>query len=245
MRQLLNRLKMSAPNICSFANLGFGFAAGIAVINGRFDIAPWFIIVAMIFDAYDGKLARHFNAISKMGTELDSLCDVATFGVAPALLIGGIVSLQYPIAGWTLGFLFLTAAVYRLARFNVMQADGSDHREYTGLATTGAGGMVAALIILNTYLVDNFEVSKIVDWLPIITVILSALMVSKIRFPNTMDFADRQFKTPLHASILSGAVILFAWLPQVVPSLIFSGYIMAGFLGILKRRMHFRAAHKF
>jgi CDP-diacylglycerol--serine O-phosphatidyltransferase len=57
---------MSAPNICSFANLGSGFAAGIAVVNGRFDIAPWFIIIAMIFDAYDGKLARHFNATSAL-----------------------------------------------------------------------------------------------------------------------------------------------------------------------------------
>ena len=244
MRQLLHSLKMAIPNICSFANLGCGFGAGIAVVNGRFDIAPWFIIIAMIFDAYDGKLARYLNATSKLGSELDSFCDVATFGVAPALLIGGIVSQQYPITGWLLGFLFVSAAVYRLARFNVMQADGEEHREYTGLATTGAGGTVAALIILNTYLVDKFDVSKVIDWLPVISVILAALMVSKIRFPNTMDFADRQFSSPVHASILSAAVILFAWVPQVVPSLIFSSYIMAGFLGIIKRRVHLRAAHK-
>lgn len=207
-------------------------------------MAPWFIIIAMIFDAYDGKLARYLNAMSKIGGELDSFCDVTTFGIAPALLIGGIVSKNYPIMGWVLGFIFVLAAVYRLARFNVMQAEGDPHHEYTGLATTGAGGMVAALVILNGYLSGSFNTGRVIDFMPIVTVILSLLMVSRIRFPNTMDFADRQFRSPLYASILSGGVLLFAWVPQVVPSLIFAGYIAAGFLGIVKRRVHLRAAHK-
>ena len=244
MRKIFHMLKMAVPNICSMANLGCGFGAAIAVVNGRFDIAPWFIMIAMIFDAYDGKLARYLNATSKLGCELDSFCDVTTFGIAPALLIGGIISKDHPIMGWVLGFTFVLAAVYRLARFNVMQAVGDPHHEYTGLATTGAGGMIAALVILNGYLTGSFNAGRVIDFMPVVTVVLSLLMVSRMRFPNTMDFADRQFRSPLYASILSGGVLLFAWVPQVVPSLIFTGYIAAGFLGIVKRRVHLRAAHK-
>lgn len=244
MRKVLSMLKMAVPSTCTFGNLGCGFGAAIAVVNGRFDIAPWFIIVAMIFDAYDGKLARYLNATSKLGCELDSFCDLTTFGIAPALLVGGILSKDYPILGWVLGFFFVAAAVYRLARFNVMQAEGEDHHDYTGLATTGAGGMVAALVILNGYIFNNFDAGKIIDFLPFITIILSLLMISRIRFPNSMDFADRKFKSPLYASILSGTVVLFAWLPQVVPTILFSGYIAAGFLGIIKEKIHLGATHK-
>ncbi|MFQ5862034.1 MAG: CDP-diacylglycerol--serine O-phosphatidyltransferase [Candidatus Brocadiales bacterium] len=244
MRKALSMFKMAAPSLCTFANLGCGFGAIVAVVNSRFDIAPWFIIVAMLFDAYDGKLARYLNATSRLGCELDSFCDLATFGIAPALLVGGVLSKNYPLLGWALGFLFIVAAVYRLARFNVMQADEDVHRHYTGLATTGAGGMVAALVILNGYLTGIFDAGKIIDLLPIIIVILSLLMVSKIRFPNSMDFADRKFRSPFYASILSGTVVIFAWIPQVVPTVIFSGYIAAGFLGIIKEKVHLRAAHK-
>ncbi|MEE9584788.1 MAG: CDP-diacylglycerol--serine O-phosphatidyltransferase [Candidatus Brocadiales bacterium] len=237
MRNVLSKLKMATPNMCSFANLGCGFGSAIAVVNGRFDIAAWFIIIAMVFDAYDGKLARYLNATSRLGSELDSFCDMTTFGMAPALLAGGIISNNYPILGWVLGFLFVSAAVYRLARFNVMQAEGDRHHDYTGLATTGAGGMLAALVILNGYLTGGVDVGKVIELMPVITVILSLLMVSRIRFPNSMDFADKQFRSPLYASILSGLVVLFAWIPQVVPSVLFSGYIAAGFLGIIKEKI--------
>lgn len=244
MRNVLIKLKMAIPSICTFGNLGCGFGAAIAVVNGRFDIAPWFIMVAMIFDAYDGKLARYLKATSKLGCELDSFCDLTTFGIAPALLVGGVISKNYPITGWVLGFLFVAAAVYRLARFNVMQSEGDEHRDYTGLATTGAGGMVAALVILNGYLTGEFDTGRIINWFPIITVILSLLMISRIRFPNSMDFADKKFRSPFYASLLSGTVVVFAWLPQVVPTILFSSYIAAGFLGIIKEKILLRAAHK-
>lgn len=240
MKKVLHSLKMAAPNICSMANLGCGFAAIVAVIHGRYEIAPWFIIIAMVFDAYDGKLARYLNATSKLGSELDSFCDLATFGLAPALLVGAILSKSHPILGWVLGFLFVSAAIYRLARFNVMQAENNDAREFNGLATTGAAGMIAALLTLNLYLTGKSDIGWIIGVLPIITAVLSLLMVSNIRFPNSMDFADKQFRSPLYATILSGAVVVFAWIPQVVPSVLFTLYIAAGFLGIIKDKVHIR-----
>ncbi len=235
---------MALPNLCSLANLGCGFGAIVSVINGRYEVAPWFIIIAMIFDAYDGKIARYLNATSRLGSELDSFCDLSTFGIAPALMVGGILSKSHPFLGWILGFLFISAAVYRLARFNVMQAENDEQRDFTGLATTGAAGMLAALVTFNVYLTGVPDVGRIINLLPIVTVMLSFLMVSKIRFPNTMDFADKKFRSPFYASIISGIVVIFAWIPQVVPTIVFTGYIAAGFLGIIKDKYISEVAHK-
>ena len=233
------------PLLCSLANLGCGFGVAMCVVNGRYDLAPWLIIIAMLFDAYDGRLARYFNATSRLGCELDSLCDVTTFGIAPAMLVGGLLQHRSPMLGWLLGFLFVSAAVYRLARFNAMVEEGTDSKQYfTGLPTTGAGGMVAALVILHEYLIYRSHSSNIIlEILPIVSVILSVLMVTRVKFPNSMVAVADKLSSPIYAFLVVIGTILFALFPQILPTLLFDAYIIVAFLGILKEKLALKA-HK-
>lgn len=233
------------PSLCSLANLGCGFGVAIAVINNRFDLAPWLILLAMIFDAYDGRLARLLHSTSKIGGELDSFCDVTTFGIAPALLVGALLNDKYPIFGWTLGFLFISATVYRLARFNVMQEEGdTTYHSFAGLPSTGAGGMIAALVVLHGYLGAHGGSRVILEILPAVTIILSLLMVTRLRFANTMGFVSPRFDSPLYAGLLVVAVIIFAMMPYVLPTVLFAGYILLSLLAIVLDMLHLRPVHR-
>ncbi len=237
-------VKKFIPLACSLANLGCGFGVAMCVVHGRYDIAPWLIIVAMLFDAYDGRLARYFNATSRLGCELDSLCDVTTFGIAPALLIGGLLHRNFPVLGWFLGFTFVSAAVYRLARFNAMALEGVDSKRYfTGLPTTGAGGMVAALVILHEYLTTHSDNRVILEILPAVSIVLSTLMVTRIKFPNSMVAVADKLDSPIYTLLVVIGVVVFALIPYILPTLLFAGYIIVAFLGVLKEKLALRA-HK-
>lgn len=240
----MRNLTKYIPLLCSLANLGCGFGVAMFVVSGRYDIAPWLIIVAMLFDAYDGRLARYFNATSRLGCELDSLCDVTTFGIAPAMLIGGLLQRDFLLLGWFLGFLFVSAAVYRLARFNAMAIEGADtERYFTGLPTTGAGGMVAALVILHEYLVFHSNSEVILEILPIVSVALSVMMVTRVKFPNSMVAVADKLSSPIYTLLVITGVVIFAMIPQILPTVLFAGYIVSAFIGILKEKLALRA-HK-
>lgn len=244
MKNTMRNMTKSIPLLCSLANLGCGFGVVMCVVNGRYDLAPWLIIIAMLFDAYDGRLARYFNASSLLGCELDSLCDVITFGIAPATLIGGMLQHNSPVLGWSLGFLFVSSAVYRLARFNAMAAEGGDSKQYfTGLPTTGAGGMIAALVILHQYLIFHSCTSIIPEVLPIVAVILSILMVTRVKFPNSMVAVADKLDSPIYAVLVVIGTVIFALIPQIAPTVLFSGYIISALIGILKEKLALRA-HK-
>ena len=240
----MKNIKKSIPLFCSFANLGCGFGVAMCVVNGRYDLAPWLIIIAMLFDAYDGRLARYFNATSLLGCELDSLCDVTTFGIAPAMLVGGLLQRNSPLLGWFLGFLFVSSAVYRLARFNAMAVEGMDSKRYfTGLPTTGAGGMIAALVILHQYLISHSNISIILEVLPMVSVILSILMVTRVKFPNSMVAVADKLDSPAYTILVVIGVVIFALIPQILPTFLFAGYIVSAFIGLLKEKLALRA-HK-
>lgn len=190
-------LRKNLPNILTLINLAFGVVAIlVASSTDKFDMAHrgddinliyfscLFVIAAAIFDRFDGKLARHLGATSDLGKQLDSLCDLISFGVAPAVIAW---KLNFAFAqmlipfGRTLGYLialsFPIAGAIRLARFNLQEAAN----EFQGIPITLAGSLLTLMNLINTFmfLKRDFTRYNILACM-ILMVLLSGLMVSKI-----------------------------------------------------------------
>jgi len=188
------------PSMFTTAGLFAGFYALIATIQGRFELAAWALIVALVFDVLDGRVARLLHAESDFGTQYDSLCDMLSFGIAPAVLayMWALTPLHKP--GWLAAFLIAACAALRLARFNTQQ--GKEKRYFQGLPTPAAAMMIATAVLLY----ENHSAQPS-PWLWfVISVTLAYLMISRVRFIAAKDF-DLKQKRPF-AVILGMLVIL-------------------------------------
>lgn len=134
-------IKSRIPNIFTMANLGLGVLAIINMFHGEFYISGLLILFAGLFDRFDGMLARRFNATSSIGKELDSLCDLISFGIAPAMLIWNISLNEFGVIGSLVTIMYAISGAYRLARYNVSSFDGV----FMGVPITLAGGIIALL----------------------------------------------------------------------------------------------------
>ena len=121
----IRRVVVVVPSAFTLANLFFGFWSIVSAFNGNFRQAGWFIIYAAVLDMLDGRVARMSNTGSRFGAELDSLVDVISFGVAPALLMYFLEFSSTGRFGWVVCYLFVVAAALRLARYNVLASSGS------------------------------------------------------------------------------------------------------------------------
>lgn len=214
------------PNLFTTGNLFCGVFAILSVFNANYMAAAIAILVAMIFDVLDGKSARLTNSTSHFGLEYDSLSDVVSFGVAPGLLLYSWALSGQGTFGIAVMFAYVAMGAVRLARFNAT-AMLSDGRYFTGLAIPAAAGVVASMVIFDHYIVRvGAEVKPIV--VLIITLVLSFLMVSTIKYRSFKDlkFRGRQHITYLVWGILA-LVLVAAW-PQVMLFVMFAGYALLG-----------------
>lgn len=164
----------SIPSLLTIANLTLGVISILLVFNERASLAAIMVIIAMLLDGVDGRIARALNAESEFGKELDSLADVVSFGVAPAFIMY-VVALQdvTPVLAYAVTALFPVCGALRLARFNVKPgAPGF----FTGLPIPAAGGILASVALFQEEL----------SWIVVLvtSICLSILMISNIRFPN-------------------------------------------------------------
>lgn len=170
------------PNLFTTAALFSGFYAIISAMGGRFESAAMAIFVAALFDGMDGRIARMTNTQSKFGAEYDSLSDMVSFGVAPALVVFTWALQPLGKIGWACAFIYTVAAAFRLARFNV-QINVVDKKYFIGLASPLAACIVAAFIWVG---VDNRLMKDFGEWMPYIaafvTVSAGFLMVSNVRY---------------------------------------------------------------
>ncbi|MDX8395139.1 MAG: CDP-diacylglycerol--serine O-phosphatidyltransferase [Mariprofundaceae bacterium] len=175
------------PNIFTTMGLFSGFYALISAIHGNYAIAAWAIVAAAIFDMLDGRVARMLNAESAFGAEYDSLCDMVSFGVAPAVLVYMWALEPLQKFGWLAAFLITACAALRLARFNVQLAS-QDKRYFQGLPTPATALFIAAAILFHVE--EGYE--PIVSLWLIFTVVLAWLMVSRVRFFSGKDIDLKQ-----------------------------------------------------
>lgn len=183
------------PNLFTTASLFCGFYSIIASIGGHFSRAAIAIILSIVLDGLDGKIARYTRTTSRFGAEYDSLSDLVAFGVAPAVLAYSWALISFGRYGWLAAFLFVLCGALRLARFNV-QIDIIDSRVFNGLAIPAAAAVVATTVLLFYYLGGEgpFHHGSILMG----TVALSLLMVSNIKYYSFKDlnfFSRKPFMT--------------------------------------------------
>lgn len=134
----VKKIKSNAANLITIVNMSFGGAAIMATLNEYYNYSVLFIFIAAFLDRYDGKVARKFNQESDLGKQLDSMADVISFGVAPALLMYEITLTDFGVVGMFMAVLYIACGALRLARFNVMDTTGY----FVGLPITAAGTLL-------------------------------------------------------------------------------------------------------
>ncbi|MEG6586027.1 CDP-diacylglycerol--serine O-phosphatidyltransferase [Dendrosporobacter sp. 1207_IL3150] len=181
------------PNLLTALNLVLGMFSIISTFNGDFYNAALFIVAAMVADGLDGRAARYLNVSSDFGKELDSLCDLVSFGVAPAILAYAFLLKDFDKMGYVIAAAFATCGALRLARFNVSTTMVKGY--FMGLPIPAAGCVVATFVMLGI---------KPTGWLfPILVSIFAYLMVSTVKYP---DFKGKGEKIRIIPSIIALAI---------------------------------------
>ena len=176
------------PSLFTIGNVFFGFYAVVSALNGSFQRAAILIFIAGILDGLDGRIARLTGTESEFGREFDSLADIVTFGVAPALLSYAAISPNFGRLAWLIPFFYLVCGATRLARFNV-QTHGRESRYFVGLPTPAAAGSVGALILFS----HNRSIESLMGG-PLLAALMlvGVLMVSTFRYPSFKSLDLRQ-----------------------------------------------------
>lgn len=213
------------PNLFTITGLFAGFYSMILSIQGFFDTSAILIFIAMIMDSLDGRVARLTNTESAFGVELDSLSDMVSFGVAPALLVFNWSMINLHQFGWLASFLFTATGALRLARFNTQVAH-ADKRYFQGLPIPAAAGVLASIVwIGHLYTIPPRPVSILIA---IITVLTGLLMVSKMRY-NSFKGVDLKGKVSFVAIIC--VVLLFIAISINPPLVLFAGFTLYALSG--------------
>lgn len=257
------RAAYALPTLFTSANILLGFISVLKAFEGAlkvragdpafhqdFQTAARAIGFAVFFDGLDGRIARITNTTSDFGRELDSIADVVTFGIAPAILayVWGVMSAggsyQLSRAGYSVAFFFLLCGAVRLARFNVQAVSPKpDSRYFVGMPIPAAAGFVAATVHVNTQPLESISWS--IGWLCVLAII-GLLMVSTWRYPSFKQLNIAKPRTPL--LVLLMGVLVFAiieWSQPVLMALA-SAYVLSGIIiragSFVRRRRRARAA---
>lgn len=193
------------PSLFTLANLLFGFYAIILAFRGDYVHACLFIVAAYVADMLDGKIARLTGTTSEFGVEFDSLADLVTFCVAPAILLYLRWLSDIPKIGWVCAFVFVACGAIRLARFNAYDTT-TDTAYFNGLQTpAAAGGAISLVFLEHRIFPGETHVGAIAPW---VCILLAFLMVSNIRYPS---FKNLKLEGRIPARLLI-AIVFFLFI---------------------------------
>ncbi len=228
------------PSLFTMGNMFCGYACIMYAMRGDFESAAPFIGVAVVLDMLDGRIARLTGTASDFGVQLDSLADAISFGVAPAMLAAAWGLTPLGRLGWAAGFLFVSAAALRLARFNIQSAAaGGDKRYFVGMPSPAAAGIVASTVYAYPYGLHDYRAA-----LPALALVLvpALLMVSTIRF-RSFKTIDLQMRRPYTVLLLVAlAIIAVATHPKFVLVAIAYAYLSSAFIGLAISRFRHRGS---
>ena len=213
------------PSLFTTASLFAGFFAIVQAMNGNFEYAPLAIFIAMILDALDGRVARLTNTQSDFGAQYDSLVDMVSFGLAPALIMYEWALSGMGKLGWLAAFIYTAGAGLRLARFNI-KASAQDKRYFHGLPSPAAAAVVVGFVwVLHSYSVPGREISILAL---LVTILAGVLMVSNIRYRSFKDLNLRE-RVPFVSIMAVPLVFVLIFLdPPQVLFLVFLIYAFSG-----------------
>ncbi len=213
------------PNLLTTASLFAAFYSIVASLKEQYDVAVIAIFIGMVADGLDGRIARMTNTESAFGAEYDSLSDMVTFGVAPALLLYSWSLHQFGKLGWLVAFIYTAAVALRLARFNT-QVETADKRYFQGLNCTFAAAFIASFVGTCQQQDWSLEVVSIMS--AMLAVIAAVLMVSNVRY---YSFKDLDFKGKVPFLYVLLIVIIFVAVaanPTVMVFIVTGLYAMSG-----------------
>jgi CDP-diacylglycerol--serine O-phosphatidyltransferase len=226
------------PSLFTMGNMFCGYACVVFAIRGDYAQAAMFIGFAIVLDMLDGRVARLTGTTSAFGLEFDSLADVISFGIAPAVLAFAWGLSPFGRLGWAAGFLYVAATAIRLARFNIQSGHPADKRYFAGMPSPAAAGVPAATVFAYPY--------GLQDWyallaLPVVLV-PAFLMISTIRYWSfkSVDLgARRSYRNLIMVAL---AIAAIATHPQLTLVLLAYAYLASGLIGFawsrLSRRSH-------
>jgi CDP-diacylglycerol--serine O-phosphatidyltransferase len=237
------------PNLMTAGNLFCGFTATLKILEGAllqsadpiaandlFHAAIWFILGAFVFDFLDGRIARLGGNESPFGREFDSLADIVSFGLAPALMVYRVVLKDFPRACWIIAFIYLACGALRLARFNTAAANHQGEsspaeKNFTGFPIPAAAGLIASITLFLLWWAEGEH--RLGNWrfvLPPLLLFLSFMMFSRFQYPS---FKAVNWKTkksiPRFLVIILILVVTVLWY-EWMPAVLFISYLLYGFL---------------
>lgn len=240
------------PSLFTCANMALGIFSVFSSIEGDFIQAAWFLIAALACDILDGRIARMTKTTSEFGMQLDSLSDLVSFGIAPAVMMYIMVLKAMGNTGVAIAVLFILCSALRLARFNVLAHDSHDSQSsrggeirkyFTGLPTPASAGVIISFVLSYQLLVPsesspNFKtipafaefIQKFFEIMPVVMVVLSFLMVSNVPYLSFKKIKLSKVRTIELMVLLIVVIILIVVYPQNIIFLIFSGYAASGLL---------------
>jgi CDP-diacylglycerol--serine O-phosphatidyltransferase len=225
------------PSMFTMGNMFCGYACIVYAMRGEYETAAPFIGFAFALDMLDGRIARLTGTESDFGLQFDSLADVISFGIAPAVL-----SFAWGLAplgrlGWAAGFMFVACAAMRLARFNIQGMSGTDKRYFVGLPSPATAAVPASTVYAYPWGLFDYR-----EALPVLAMVLipAVLMVSTIRFRSfkTIDLRARQPYTVL--IFVAGAIVAIATHPRFVLVVTAYTYLASAFIGMAITRIKHR-----
>lgn len=221
------------PNACTAANLFFGMCSILSTYEGNFFYGSVFILLALVADGLDGRVARALNVASEFGKEMDSLCDLGSFGIAPAFLAYAFCLHNFGEVGQAAAIIFALCGMWRLARFNV--STGEVHGFFMGLAIPAGGCIVATTTMLLSAMKIQPEHFGMIY--PISITIVAYLMISHVHYPNFKgDGAEKIFLPAKIFAVVMFAAIVFLtkdFIVQGILTAIFSTYAVFGIVNSL------------
>jgi CDP-diacylglycerol--serine O-phosphatidyltransferase len=228
------------PSLFTMGNMFCGYACIVYAMRGAFETAAPFIGFAIVLDMLDGRIARLTGTTSDFGVEFDSLADVISFGVAPAILSFAWGLSPLGRLGWAAGFLFVSAAAMRLARFNIQGAGGGDRRYFVGMPSPAAAAVPAATVFAYPMGLQDYQSA-----LPALAMVVipAVLMVSTIRF-RSFKTIDLQVRRPYPVLLLlAGALVAITTHPRFVLVALAYTYLASAFIGMGITRFRHRDGH--
>ena len=236
-RQRFRRGVYLLPSLLTLGNMFCGYACIVYAMRGELETAAPFIGFAVVLDMLDGRIARMTGTASAFGVEFDSLADVISFGIAPAVLSFSWGLQPLGRLGWAAGFIFLSAAAMRLARFNIQTGSGGDKRYFIGMPSPAAAGVPAATVFAYPLGLHDFGAALLALAMVLVPAVL---MVSTIRFRSfkTIDLRRRWPYTVL--MLIAGGITLIATHPRFVLVVLAYSYLASAFVGMAMTRFRQR-----
>lgn len=230
-RRGLRRGVSLLPSLFTLANLFCGWACVVFAMKGEIATAAPFIGFAVVLDMLDGRIARMTGTTSDFGVQLDSLADLISFGMAPAVLAFQWGLLPLGRMGWAVGFIYLTAAALRLARFNIQVV--TDKRYFVGLPSPAAAGLVAATVF---YFPGGLLTYPVALAGAVIMVVPALLMISTIKFQSFKTFDLKMRRGYRGLFLVAAFIALLVTYPHEVLIVLAYSYFASGFVGTLMSR---------